>query len=197
MECNLVKEKHRFLLIDLLERTTGLPLPREDIYLGNINFALYHKTASQDSNQYIFQIQWGSKSIFVLKKLTLKNIDQIEDKIQEIFKKHVETLRSDLIQYCISQLNNIILVELPVQIRNVMPAFIDYKVFVDVSRCRNKESEEKKLKWPSIAVFISWDDEFGDFQEFVYPLNFAYNNNHFILDYESMITELRRYKDNI
>ena len=196
MKCNLVNEKHRLLLIDLLEKSSRLPLPREDMYLGNINFALYHKSASS-TNQYIFQIQWGSKSIFIIKNLPLKDMDKIENEMKKIFEKNAEALRSDLIKYCISQLNNIILVELPIHIRKEMPAFIDYKLFVDVTRCVNKDNKEKKLKWPSIALFISWDDEFGDFQEFVYPLNFAYGTNHFILDYKSMIQELKRYRDKI
>ena len=94
-------------------------------------------------------------------------------------------------------MNNIILVELPIHLRNTIPAFNDYKIFVDVSRCRSTNNDESKYKWPPISVFISWDDEFGDFQEFVYPLKFAYKNNHFLLDYHSIINELKYYREQI
>ena len=70
--------------IDLLEKITQLPLPRQDMYLGNINFILYHKSLSSTANQHIFQIQWGSKSIFVMKKLILKDINKIENEIKNI-----------------------------------------------------------------------------------------------------------------
>jgi hypothetical protein len=197
MECNLVNENNRISLIEKLEAATLLPLPEEDIYLGNINFFLYQKCSSSKDSHYIFQIQWGSKSILVVKSTTFKDINKIEDECNTIFQENAEKLRSALIQYCISQLNNIILVELPIQIRNLMPTFIDYRIFVDISRYKSSNNNENKLRWPPISVFISWDDEFGEFQEFVYPLKFNHKNNHFTLDYNTLINELKVYRDTI
>jgi hypothetical protein len=197
MECNLVNEKIRISLIEKLENVTQLPLPKEDIYLGNINFFFYHKSSSSKNAQYIFQIQWGSKSIFVLKNIILKDMKKIEDKCHSIFQDNADIIRAELVQYCVSQLNNIILVELPIQMRTFMPAFNEYRIFVDVSSCKPVNDNNQKLKWPSIAVFISWDDEFGDFQEFVFPLKFGYDKNHFILDYHDIIKELKIYWDSL
>jgi hypothetical protein len=197
MDCNLVSQKHRILLVKKLEDVTQLPLPKEDLSLGNINFFLYRKSSSSNSDQYVFQIQWGAKSIFVEKNIILKDINKIEDKCYSLFRENAESIRTELIQYCISQLNNIILVELPIQLRQFMPTFNDYRIFVDISSGKQINNNDKKLKWPPISIFISWDDEFGDFQEFVYPLKFSYENSHFILDYPSIIKELKVYWDHI
>ena len=197
MDCNLVSQKNRISLVKELEDVTKLPLPKEDLSLGNINFFLYQKSPSSKPDQYIFQIQWGTKSIFVVKNIILKDINKIEDKCYSVFQANAESIRNELIQYCISQLNDIILVELPIHLRNVMPTFNDYRIFVDISSCKQINNDDKKLKWPAISIFISWDDEFGDFQEFVYLLKFNYENNHFILDYQDIINELKVFWDHI
>jgi len=191
MERNLLNENHRLSLIDKLQSIVSLPLPKKDLYLGNLNFLLYHKDSSKD-NEYDFQLRWGSKSVFLCKQVLINDDKKIENDLTKKLNENKAEIRKEIIKYCISQLDGIILSELPIYIRQKMPSFFDYKVFVDLCRTRKKQNN---IHWPPISVFVSWDDENGEFQEFVYPLKFDYDTGNFNIDYPSIVKELQKYRD--
>jgi hypothetical protein len=195
MKRDLLEESHRLQLIKQLQVSTGLPLPSEDLYLGNINFLLYEKESAPPDNSHVLQIQWGSKSIFIDKHFVLKKNQELIQAIVDFFDTNCLELRAELIKYTVDQLNDIVAVELPVKITEKLPALTNYRVFVDITKKHGKEYTDNQTCWPQISVFIAWEEEFGEFEEFVFPLPFNAETNHFLLNYEEIVSAFIKYRN--
>jgi hypothetical protein len=195
MKRDLLDESHRQELIKHLQSAAGLPLPDNDLYLGNINFILYEREVRAGNNIHVFQIQWGSKSIFIDKHFVLNKNQNLIPAITDFFSKNGQELRSEFIKYAVTQLNDTIAVELPIKLQEKLPAFLNYRVFVDITRKHKNGHDNNHTCWPQISVFIAWEDEFGEFEEFVFPLPFDRETNHFILDYEEITSAFIRYRN--
>jgi hypothetical protein len=195
MKRDLVDENHRLQLIKQLQVSTGLPLPSEDLYLGNINFLLYEKESGSSNNVHVLQIQWGSKSIFMEKHFMLQKNQDLIETIRNFFDEKCLELRSELIKYTVEQLNDIVSVELTVKLQEKLPALTSYRIFVDITKKHGLEYTDNQTCWPQISVFIAWEEEFGAFEEFVFPLSFDMKTSHFILDYDEIVTAFIKYRD--
>ncbi len=191
MERHEIKEPERSQLLKQLRAVTKLPLPYKDLYLGNVQFFLRNH---DNKNDYDFQIRWGSKNILIERNVTSAAAEVSKEEIQRLMQVHAGSMRKKLIEYCVEQLNNIVTIELPIQLQKRLPSFVNYNLFVNICRIQKKETNNN---WPAISVFISWDDELGEFQEFVYPLKFDNETDHFILDYEDIVNNLVRYRDSL
>jgi hypothetical protein len=197
MKRDLLDESHRQELLTQLQSAAGLPLPDNDLYLGNINFLLYERETDSASDEYIFQIQWGSKSIFIEKHFVLKKNQNLIQSITGLFSKKSQELRSEFIKYTVEQLNDTIAVELPVKLQEKLPVLFNYRIFVDITRVPKNGDNHNHSHWPQISVFIAWEEEFGEFEEFVFPLPFDPVSNHFVLDYDEIIAAFIKYRNTI
>ena len=197
MKRDLLDESNRQELLIQLQSAAGLPLPDNDLYLGNINFLLYAREAGSASDEYIFQIQWGSKSIFIEKHFVLKKNQDLITSITGLFNKKRKELRSEFIKYTVAQLNDIIAVELPVKLQEKLPGLFNYRIFVDITRIHLNGNNNNHTHWPKISVFIAWEEEFGAFEEFVFPLPFDPASNHFLLNYDEIVAAFIKYRNNV
>lgn len=197
MKRDLLDESHRVQLVNQLQVSTGLPLPVKDLYLGNINFLLYEKETGGSNSTHVLQIQWGSRSIFVEKHFTVKKNQDLFKAIKDLFDEHCLALRSECIKYTVTQLNDIVAIELPIKIQEKLPTLLDYRVFVDITKKHGKEQIDNNVCWPQISVFIAWEEEFGEFEQFVFPLSFDEETNHFILNYAEIAEGFIRYRNSI
>lgn len=192
MEDNLISDSQFNDLLTALENETRLPIPAADPDLGKFDIIVHERTAPN----YVFKITWGAKNIFIEKSFEPASKD-IQTELVNIIKNNAGEIRKELITYCTEQLNNMVLMNFPIEMKKFLPGFFDYKVFV--SQCRKKG--DKKVKdgksWPVMSLFVSWDDEGGEFQEFVYPLDFDQNQNCFRIDYPEIIKKFIRYRDSL
>ena len=197
MKRDLLDEHYRSQLIKQLQVSTGLPLPVQDLYLGNINFLLYEKESASSSDVHVLQVQWGSKSLFIEKHFIIRKNKDLLEAIRDLFDNHCLELRDECIKYTVNQLNDIVAIELPIKIQEKFPALIDYRVFADITKKHGKEITDNKTCWPQISVFITWEEDFGEFEQFVFPLSFDEETNHFILNYDEIVTAFIRYRDSL
>jgi hypothetical protein len=176
------------VLTDTLEEATGLRLPHSNKHLCVLQFIIYNP----EQHQFSFQIRWGVRNIFMKKNIAGDPANIPLNTLNTLIQRNSKKIREELIKGCREHLNDVVISELPLEINRQMPAFREYKVFVDIPRSFNHPSNNNG--WPEFSLFVAWDD-WDEFQEFVEPLSFDYRQGQFRLEYPEIVGRLKRFRD--
>jgi hypothetical protein len=195
-ELNLINNQQGMELWKALEQNTGLLLPRDKEHFGEVSFHVYVRTRTdfeKNDNEYVFHIRWGMHKIFSEKHLCLKNPAECLDDLIKVIKSNKNQIKIKLIEYIEGQLGSIVTLELEPAFNQKFSSLRLYEIKVDRGRNKNNVSHG----WPNICIFISWYDEFGYFQEFIYPIRLYRETRCFRIPIPEIITQFQRYRDSL
>jgi len=193
---NLITDKDQAHLLGLVEQECALLMPNEPERLGSVSFQLHpHKPSETnfptDDSLYVFQLRFGMLSLFSHKQLKLNSPGEYMKDITPIIKENKSKIKTALIEYCQNQLETIVTMELEPALRQQFPYLFNYQLKLCQARIKNKYMLD--LGWPSLCISISWTDDYGEYQEFMYPLCLNRDTRCFQFDMQQLITALQRF----
>jgi hypothetical protein len=199
-EINLLKDKDIEQLVQAVGNSCGILLPNEKERLGEISFHLYKFDNPESSERYgkeslAFQIRFGMHPIFSKKHIKNQNNNDYVKYLSGIICENKEKIYASIIEYCQSQLDTIVAMELEPEFNRKFPYIFNYDLKLCKSRNRNKQMLD--AGWPSLCIAISWNDEYDEFQEFMYPLTIDPDNKKFNLDPSIILSAFQNYRDAI
>ncbi len=193
-ELHIISEKQQADLLKRLESSCGLILPGEQSGLDPLTFHIYQKKHHKNkSDRRIFLIRWGLHQVFQQKHLPEFPIEQIENILGTVIQKNCSQIKKTLIEQCRGILNDAVTLKLEptLNAQNILLITTQLKI----CKTRTRGSNDFNSGWPNYCVFLSWTDENGDFQEFIYPLKFNEQERQFIIPAEDIVTQFKRYRD--
>lgn len=193
---NVLSKKDQAILLGLLEQECALLLPDEPERLGPITFHLHpHKLSEAnspaDDSLHIFQLRYGMLSLFSYKQVKLNSQGEYMNDITHIIKANKSKIKTALIEYCQNQLETIINIELEPYLRKQFPYLFNYRLKLCQARLKNKDMLD--IGWPSLCISISWTDDYGEYQEFMYPICLNKITRRFQLEVRQIVTAFQRY----
>lgn len=199
-EINLLTEKDIEQLVKTVVKSCNILLPDEKERLGEISFHLYKFDNPDSSERYgkeslAFQIRFGMHPIYTKKHIKFQNKQQYIGYLSGIICDNKDKIYASIIEYCQSQLDTIVAMELEPEFNRKFPYIFSYDLKLCKSRNRNKMMLE--AGWPSLCIAISWNDEYDEFQEFMYPLSIDPANKKFNLDPSTILSAFQNYRDAI
>jgi len=196
VELNILSKQQEADILASVEEYCQLILPAESEHLETVSVHIYQKEHQQSVlDKRIFQIRWGLHQIFQDKHLPDLSPAETTEILKHIIKKHSKKIRHALFSQCQEILSDTVLLELEPEINQRNIAFSSYKL--KVCNARNTDKNYRNSGWLNFCVFISWIDENGDFQEFIYPLLFSEKKKRFHIPANEIVTAFIRYRDSI
>lgn len=188
----LTRADQQRLLIQL-EQACGIVLPHARSNMGALSFHVYRFKDRNpgSSREWAFQIRWGVHKILSDKNLCLN--EQYLPVLMEVIKIHHKKIKQGLWDYAESQLNTIISLELEPELNRHRVDLVSFQL--KVCKARQKVDALNKFGWPNFCVALSWYDELGDFQEFIYPLSFDPEKRCFVIPTQKLVREFLIYRD--
>jgi len=199
-EINLLSKDDTKKLLDTIDSSCGILIPDEKERLGALTFHLYQFNNPEKSEQFgkeswAFQIRYGVHPVFSKKHLKIKTDQSQLNLLTRIICDNKEKIHHAIVEYCQSQMDTIIKMELEPEFNNRFPFIFKYDLKLCKSRNRNKRLLE--AGWPSLCIAISWNDEYNEFQEFMYPLTIDSHSRKFNLDTGQILTAFQNYRDSV
>jgi len=199
-EINILTAEDIKALLKSVEKECTLLIPDEKERLGELSFHLYEydkSGASGNTNgkSVVFQIRYGMHKIFSKKHLTVNLKNKYLEDLVKVVCENKNDIKKAIIDYCQSQLETIISLELIPEFNKRFPYLFSYEL--KLCKARKKNQLMIKYGWPSLCVMISWTDEFGDFQEFMYPLMIDPESRHFQIETSKIISAYQTYRDQL
>ena len=191
-EIQLLNSNDHQHLLQQVEKSTGLVLPVNDDRLGPISFHLY---AYQEHPGVHFQMRWGVRTIFHKKNLPAADKDEMLNKLNRLIQRNAGLIKENLTVYCLEQLNNIVFLELDPHLSAVPDG--GHQLTLEVCKARRKAKTVDTGGWPNYCVAISWFDESGEFQEFLYPLRIDRAQKMFLIPAGEIASRFRAYRDQL
>lgn len=199
-EINLLTNKDIEKLLQTLSESCGMLLPDEKERLGEISFHLYQFNNPESSEKYgkesfAFQIRYGMHPIYSKKHIKLQTNQNSIEHLSKIVCENKDAIYDSIIQYCQTQLDTIIAMELEPEFNQKFPYIFSY----DLKLCKTRKKNQQMLKvgWPSLCIAISWNDEYNEFQEFMYPLTIDPESRKFNIKTEMILTAFQKYRDEL
>ncbi len=127
--------------------------------------------------------------------LELNGENDLIETLSSIIKVECKEIKKSLYGYCEEQLDSVFGLELQPELSRKFPGIGDYQL--RLSKGRGNNSSLQKLGWPDYKIFIAWTDDYNEFQEFSYPLNFDHKNHRFHIQTDDFISKFARYRDNL
>ncbi len=193
-ELHIISEAQKSVLLKTLEESCGLILPGEQSGLETLTFHIYQKKHHQNrSDRRIFLIRWGLHQVFQKKHLPEVPAQELETQLKNIIQKNSVPIKQALFKQCRDILSDAVTIELE-------PALNERHILLSSSSlkiCNARKSKEKDSNcgWPNYCIFLSWTDESGEFQEFIYPLQFNKVEKQFRIPADEIVTQFIRYRD--
>ncbi|MBD3223893.1 MAG: hypothetical protein GF313_04140 [Caldithrix sp.] len=197
-EVSILNEQDIQILQKAMESSCQLLLPIQDDKLGAITFHVYSYENKDKQNQpdVCFQIRWGTHKIFNKRHLKANTENSINiENLKSIVSKHCQSIKKQLIDHCQNQLNNWVMIELDPHIQSHNPDLNQYEL--KVSRARSPKKENDCHGWPCYCVVINWNDELGEFQEFLYHLHINPETRRFELPKADIVKAFQHYRDTV
>ncbi|GEM_PF-6803174 len=191
-ETNLFSEVEQGELKEALQKACKILVPEEDSRLGRLTFHLYEY---ENSKQYLFQIRWGMHKIFRT-KIPMKPSPRLSlTTFEKLMKKYCRDIKTALHDYCLEQLDLAVNLELE-------PILSDKGVLFDgfrlkVCKTRTVSNQDEMYGWPNYCIAFSWNDEWGEYQEFYYPLRLDAEQLRFRIPAEEIVQKFLIYRETI
>ncbi len=191
-ELQILKKQQIDQLKKDLEKATGLLLPDDSIRFGDLKFHIY---SGSKENEFHFQIFWGPHKIFSKKHVLDISSEHLIDHLKELVTQSSRTIAQALTQYCETRLNDFLQIELqPLMMNHGLDVLqIDLKV----RRSSKKSPNQTNGGWPIWCLLLSWIDEFGEFQEFVYKIYFNTQSKKFDIPPQEIISQFIKYRNSL
>lgn len=199
-ELNILKNTDIRKIRNHLSESCGLTIPDEKEHMGLISFHLFkyeHHLENNESgkDEMRFQIRWGAHKIYSKKHFFITDETNVIEQLKQFISQDCMKIKKELLDYCKTQLGNIVTLEVEPEINKRNPGLIGYQIQVD--RGRTNTSVKENAGWPCLCIFISWFDELGDFQEFVYPVKFDGKSRQFLVDAKEIADAFQVYRDTV
>jgi len=192
-EVNLLSQEDQRQLLSVLASQTSLFLPVNSPRLGDLTVHFYERTVPGEEIGYVFQIRWGNHALITERHVPSADRDKLMSSLQILMNAHKEGLKNKIIDYSIEQLSTIINIELEPLIRKRIPSLADYSI--EVKKTRKKPGSMSDAGWPSLSISITWNDDMGEFREFVFPLEMDRKIGQFVFDNDSFVRRLIHFRD--
>ncbi len=199
-EVNLLTEKDTEELLMTVEQSCNILIPDEKERLGEISFHLYKYDNAESSDNYgkkswTFQIRYGVHTVFTKKHIKIPSSQSYIECLTKIICDNKNKIHVSILEYCQNQLDTMVKMELEPEFNRRFSYIFNYDL--KLCKSRNKNIKMVKAGWPSLCIAISWNDEFNEFQEFIYPLSLDPNNKKFNIHTDRILTAFRNYRDEI
>ncbi len=199
-EVNLLTEKDTEELLMTVEQSCNILIPDEKERLGEISFHLYKYDNAESSDNYgkkswTFQIRYGVHTVFTKKHIKIPSSQSYIECLTKIICDNKNKIHVSILEYCQNQLDTMVKMELEPEFNRRFSYIFNYDL--KLCKSRNKNIKMDKAGWPSLCIAISWNDEFNEFQEFIYPLSLDPNNKKFNIHPDRILTAFRNYQDEI
>ncbi|MGD9489705.1 MAG: hypothetical protein AB7W47_16915 [Calditrichaceae bacterium] len=195
-ESNILSEKDKKELFVILEKHCNLVLPDEKIRCGDFSFHLYHYEKNNDADDsWVFQVRWGTHRFYAKKHLSFTNNKDYLSILTDVIRKDKSLIKKALLEHCENQLNTIAMLEIEPAINKKLPYLSRYEM--SVKKLRNPGKIKNESGWPNFGVCICWYDELGNFQEFVYPIQFDSISRRFRVPPEEIVNKFQVYMDTV
>ncbi len=190
-ELYILSEPQTMVLFKTLEHACGLILPGERSGIDRITFHVYQKKHHQNSSdRRIFLIRWGLHQIFQKKHLPELSPQKLEAQLKNIIQMNSTAIKQTLFKRCGEFLSDTVTLTLE-------PALYAHNIVLDNYKLKvcNTRKKASNAGWPAYCILLSWTDENGAFQEFIYPLQFNEQAKQFLIPAEEIVTQFIRYRD--
>lgn len=199
-EVNLLTEKDTKELLQTVEKFCDILIPDEKERLGEISFHLYKYDNADNTDNYgkqswTYQIRYGVHTIFSKKHINIPADQNYNDVLAKTICDHKDKIYASIVEYCQNQMDTMVKMELEPQFQQRFSYIFTYDLKLCKSRNRNKQM--LNAGWPSLCIAISWNDDYGEFQEFMYPLTINQDTRRFNLDSDKILTAFQSYRDSI
>ncbi|MBN2426241.1 MAG: hypothetical protein JXR46_11220 [Calditrichaceae bacterium] len=194
-ELEILSEKDQAYLINALQKSCRMILPVSDQKFGALSFHIYSFDERSTEGENVFQIRWGIRKLFQDKNIGKIDSQTLLKNLAHIIDKNFETIKKELNEYCLEQLQTYIAMEVEPVLSTNFGGLYDIKI--GFCRSRKRAEEIKSSGWANFCIYISWTDEFGEFQEFLYPITFTGDQSSFDIPVDHIIKEFRRYRDSL
>lgn len=193
-ELLLFSDTHTQLLIAWLEECCQVTLPDKRDDLDVVTFHIYQKKHHQTAHdRRIFQIRWGLHQIFQIKHMQESSIEQTLEEIKTAIFKNGKKIQASLYKYCEQLLSDSVTLRLVPEIDKHSILLSSYKL--KICSARKGKNDTDSHGWPNYCVFLSWIDESGDLQQFIYPLHFDGAGKRFDIPTSDIATKFIQYRD--
>lgn len=199
-EINLLTSEDTANLLTTVEKSCSILLPDEKERLGELSFHLYQFNNHGSSENYgkesfAFQIRYGMHPIYSKKHIKLQTNQYSIENLSKIICENKDVIYGSIIQYCQTQLDTIITMELEPEFNRRFPYIFSYEL--KLCKTRNKNEQMIKAGWPSLCIAISWNDEYNEFQEFMFPLTIDPDCRKFNVDADKILAAFQKYRDEL
>ena len=145
-EINLLTDKDIDKLLQTLSESCGMLLPDEKERLGEISFHLYKFNNPESSEKYgkesyAFQIRYGMHPIYSKKHIKLQTNQNSVEHLSKIICENKDVIYDSIIQYCQTQLDTIIAMELEPEFNQKFPYIFSY----DLKLCKTRKKNQQML----------------------------------------------------
>ena len=199
-EVNLLSEKDTIELLQTVERSCKILIPDEKERLGEISFHLYKYDNSENTDNFgkqswTFQIRYGVHTVFSKKHIKIPANQNHHGVLVKIICDNKGKIYTSIVEYCQNQMDTMVKMELEPQFHQRFSDIFTYDLKLCKSRNRNKIM--LKAGWPSLCIAISWNDDYDEFQEFMYPLTINPDTRKFNLNSNKILSAFQSYRDSI
>ncbi|MEJ2545135.1 MAG: hypothetical protein P8Y99_13795, partial [Calditrichaceae bacterium] len=199
-EVNLLTEKDTKELLQTVEKACNILIPDEKERLGEISFHLYKYDNSENIDNFgkqswTFQIRYGMHTVFNKKHIKISSNKNYHEIITKIICDYKDKIYASIVEYCQNQMDIMVKMELEPQFQQRFSYIFNYDLKLCKSRNRNKQM--LNAGWPSLCIAISWNDDYGEFQEFMYPLHINPDTRKFNLDSDHILSAFQSYRDSV
>ena len=197
-ELSLLSEQDQQSLLQTVEKSCAILLPRDSAKFGTLSFHLYgysQDKAKENEVDTYFQIRWGIHSIYKSRHFKIKRNSPILPVLQKRIHTVCDAIRENIHRYCEEQLRSIVSLELEPQMQKHFTDMHTYSL--GLCHGRQHSNKEGNHGWPNFCLFISWYDELDEFQEFLYPIKFDAGQHTFIIPVEDILKKFHQFRDTV
>ncbi|MBN1407900.1 MAG: hypothetical protein JW956_08930 [Calditrichaceae bacterium] len=199
-EVNQLTEKDTKELLKTVEKSCGIIIPYEKERLGELSFHLYKYDNTENTENYgtqswTFQIRYGVHTVFTKKHIKIPANKNYNDILVKFICDNNDKIYASIVEYCQNQMNTMIAMELEPEFNRRFSYIFSYDM--KLCKSRNKNKNMLQAGWPNFCIAISWNDDYNEFQEFMYPLTINPDTRKFNLNSDKILTAFQRYCDSI
>ena len=197
---NLLTQNDTEELWRTVEKSCNILIPDEKERLGEMSFHLYKYDNTESSDNYgkqswTFQIRYGIHTVFSKKHIKMPSSQNYIESLTKIICDNKNKIYTSIIEYCQNQMDTMVSMELEPEFNSRFAYIFNYDLKLCKSRKRNKQM--LKAGWPSLCIAISWNDDYGEFQEFIFPLTINPDTRKFNLNSDKILSAFQSYRDSV
>ena len=153
------------------------------------------KTPSKQQRPQNFLNPLGAAPDFQKKHLPELSSRELETQLENIIKNNRASIKKALFKQCGEILSDAITLKLEPALnkKNILLTTSKLKV----CNIRKNTVNKSNCGWPNYCIFLSWTDDGGEFQEFIYPLQFNASEKQFRIPADEIVTQFIRYRDTL